>query len=241
MRDDLLDAKACIAWAISDLPILKERYEAWARDKPYAVVRDFDSEPGKQLIRLRDVKPIPLTLNAEVGAILHSIRSSLDLLAVALAERNGAVEPKDVYFPIFDSAAAFADGAVKKIKRLSDTDRSAIENLKPYKGGNDLLFALHDLDRTRKHRRLLVAEPMPRMASISRASIEHGFVLAPNWPGFKEDAIIAITGADVPDSNVDFAIEIKLTEAAPIPRKALSHALIDFANLAYAIINLFDA
>jgi hypothetical protein len=36
-----------------------------------------------------------MSINAEAGAIINMIRSSLDILAVTLAERNGHVGPKD--------------------------------------------------------------------------------------------------------------------------------------------------
>jgi hypothetical protein len=73
-------------------------------------------------------------VNAEAGAIIAMIRSSLDMLVVTLAQRNGHVRSKDVYFPIARSESAFFDaktGAVKKIRGLAHPDRIAIEKLKP--------------------------------------------------------------------------------------------------------------
>ena len=58
MRDDLLDALAAIDWAISDLPILEERLFAWWNNNPYRLFGDLNSQPGKKVIRLCDVKPI---------------------------------------------------------------------------------------------------------------------------------------------------------------------------------------
>ena len=96
------------------------------------------------------------------------IRSSLDILAVTLAERNGHIAPKDVYFPIANCVLDFIDpvhGAIKKIARLSDIDRRAIEKLKPYQGGDDMLFSLHQLDLIRKHRKLIGTAMTPMLAS----------------------------------------------------------------------------
>ena len=61
-------------------------------------------------------------------------------------------------------AAEFAAGnykGFKFIKGLPDAQRAIIETLKPYQGGNDPLFALHQLDIIRKHKRLLGANIIP--------------------------------------------------------------------------------
>jgi hypothetical protein len=189
------------------------------------------------------VKPIPRPLNAEAGIIIHSIRSSLDILAVALAERNGAVTPTDVYFPIWKDAAAFNDHTnrtIEKIERLSIADQLVVKNLKPYDGGNDLLATLHKLDLTRKHRRLLVAHPVPKMIAISPSSLKQGLQFVPSWNGFKENAVLAITGRDATDSNIDMTFEIRIAEAGAVSTKGAVSALTDFASLAYSIISLFD-
>ena len=55
--------------------------------------------PGKVLI-VELSEAIPVSLKTGVGMIIQAQRDSLDYLAMALAEYNGAVEPRDVYFPI---------------------------------------------------------------------------------------------------------------------------------------------
>ncbi len=127
MQDDLLPPQADIDWAKSQLPILGGRMAAWRQECSHTLLEDLDSQPGQKFIRVRDVKPMPLIINAEVGAIINSIRSSLDVLAVTLAERNGAVAPKDIYFPICRSSGQFSakkNGGHKKIHRLSNADKT---------------------------------------------------------------------------------------------------------------------
>jgi hypothetical protein len=105
----------------------------------------FDSERGKHAFKYAIRNPLPLLINAEAGAIINSIRSSLDILAVTLAKRHGATNVKDVSFPVSASASMFAHSGAKNIKRLSAKDRSTIEGFAPYKGGNDALYALHQI------------------------------------------------------------------------------------------------
>jgi len=42
MRDNLLDAKACVDWAIAQLPVLNSRIESWLKASPYARIEKLD-------------------------------------------------------------------------------------------------------------------------------------------------------------------------------------------------------
>jgi hypothetical protein len=141
MKDDLLDAKAAIDWAVAQIPVLVKRVGAWRQDRPYTVAIDTNSEPGKKLYRLANIKRLDPVINAEAGAIIHSLRSSLDLLACALATRNGHPNSTSTYFPIWKSNAAFlaapsrhTNPVLEKIKRLSQIDQVIVKDLKPYPG-----------------------------------------------------------------------------------------------------------
>jgi hypothetical protein len=243
MRDDLLDAQAVVDWAVSDLPILQERIRRWRNDTPYRLIGDLDTEPGKKLIRLADVKPVPDIISAEAGVIVHAIRSSLDLLAVALAERNGAVDPTDVYFPIWKDAPAFNDPAnrtAEKIKRLSAADQAAIKNLKPYEGGHNHIAALHKLDLTRKHRRLIGAFIAPSAILVSGEAARRGVTFQFRWQGFQDNAIIAVGPAHASESHITIDPEIRFAEPRIVSRKPLIEVLDDFVSLARSIIAMFD-
>ncbi len=106
---------------------------------------------------------LPQFLNVEVGLVINAIHTSLDLLAASLAIRNG-VEPSDTHFPIFKSSERCSDPVKgvqgKKCKKwFSSSNRAIIEDLKPYKGGDALLYPLRQLDNMRKHRRLISVKP----------------------------------------------------------------------------------
>jgi hypothetical protein len=109
----------------------------------------------------------------EVGVCLNVIRSSLDILASALANRHRQALIGDAYFPIASNKAVFLAGKGYKgdkfIQALPAKERSIIESLKPYRGpgGNHLLCALHDLDIVRKHMTLLEAGIAPRTFVVS--------------------------------------------------------------------------
>ena len=63
----------------------------------------MNPQTGKKAMVAREKEPIPLIINAEVGAIINSLRSGLDLVAAALAARNGMAPSDKTHFPVYRS------------------------------------------------------------------------------------------------------------------------------------------
>ena len=120
MRADLLDAQAAIDWAVEQIPMLKKRIGDWADSYSTRIA----IEDGKKAYYLR-ANPVPAIINAETGSIINSIRTSLDLLASALAARNGNAGSRQVYFPVCGTQAQFLKDGKGKIKLLSPADQAA--------------------------------------------------------------------------------------------------------------------
>lgn len=158
MRDDLLEAQAAVDWAMAQFPSLRERINAWAKLNFEVIIEDADVSIPNNVIFALQKEPLPIAFNVEFGAYLNTIRTSLDILATALARRYDIGKPDQTYFPIANSEAEFAMGnfkGAKFVKGLPQPQQAFIKNLKPYRGGNDVLWTLHQLDIMRKHRRLL--------------------------------------------------------------------------------------
>jgi len=242
MRADLLDAYAAVDWAISHLPSLQKRFKSWLDTPPYIFVEELHPEMGQKLFKLKIDTPLPGVINAEVGAVINSIRSGLDLLASAIAQRNGKHPCADFHFPIYSSIQDFIDplNEAKRKKWMSERERSIIENLKPYSGGNDLLVGLHHLDITRKHTRLVEIHLIPSAITVSPAAYAQGMQFPSSWPGFKDDAVIAWTNADATDCNFQIPAEITFNEAGFLSRQPIMSVLRDFARMADLIIEMFE-
>ena len=98
--------------------------------------------------------PIPVSLKSRAGIITHELRACLDSLACKLALRNGALDIRDVYFPVAKSSSTFESNEFKKIKKLSVVDQKKISDIGPFRGGHPSLFQLHEADKIHKHVRL---------------------------------------------------------------------------------------
>jgi hypothetical protein len=243
MRDDLLGAQEAINWAVAQIEVLNGRIQNWIDTRPYGLITEPDSDAGYEIIKAwHRGETLPLIINAEAGAIINMTRSSLDLLAVALAERNGHVAPKDVYFPIASSVLDFIDpkdGAIKKIARLSESDRSRIEQLKPYQGGDDVLFSLHQLDIMRKHRKLVGTTIRMRSGSITRWG-EWDVQPEMLYTGKLEDGTPLWRIPRGSDAHTQMRVEVSFSETAFANGRPVIRTLPVFAKRATEIIAMFD-
>jgi hypothetical protein len=103
-------------------------------------------------------QPAPEVTAAILGDIFHNLRSALDLMACELARKNSGSDD-EVYFP-FAINAAELDRIIEK--RFGKAGPAAVkllrETIKPYRGGNDMLRAIHDLNVQDKHRMLILQQ-----------------------------------------------------------------------------------
>jgi hypothetical protein len=102
-----------------------------------------------------------------IGDIIHNLRASLDLMASALARANSNSD-KGVHFPFSEGQDGLDDMIGRKhFRRCGEPAIALLRSLRPYRGGNDDLRALHDLDLRDKHRALV-----PEVASHIQASVD---------------------------------------------------------------------
>ena len=160
--DDLVFALAAVDWAEAQLPSFNERMQNWVDTNLDKRIEHLENNPTHDMLVAFQMEEFPLHFSVEFGAYINVIRSSLDILACAVAQRHGITKLDNVYFPIARDADRFSVGNYKGhefIKAISVRNREIFESFKPYGGGNSALWQMHNLDVERKHRRLLSVEP----------------------------------------------------------------------------------
>ena len=240
MRADLLHAQASVDWAVAQFESLEQRINAWLHLNVRTTIKETDPPATHDVIVAVENEPLPLKFNVEVGAYINAIRSALDLLATALAERYRVPKPEDAYFPVAKSATAFAAGNYKGskfVKGLPPTERAIIEDLKPYKGGDRLLWSLHDLDIIRKHRRLIGVQPMPVSFRIRGYGVQP---VATGWLRTRQETVLALISKGAPKPQITQSLSVTIAEVGHPNGKPVIAALDDFACFAESVIKRFD-
>lgn len=249
MKSDLLFAHAAVEWAEFNIPSFRDRTQLWLRNNMRLVMRVQENSPTHDLLVAIEKEPFPLAFSAEYGAYLNSVRSSLDILAVALGERFGVARLDKVYFPVAKSAAAFASSDFQRkelIRALPSRERAILDLFKPYHGGNDDLWRLHELDIRRKHHRLLTVESSVRSFALSyweRPNIDataNNPVAIPSGIGANGEAALMLIPKGANNPNRHATYEIKINEPELGIRAEAGAALSKFCKLARSFIDAFE-
>jgi len=98
----------------------------------------------------------PPRLSAIAGDAISNLRGALDHLAYQLVLKgSGATPSTSTCFPIAQNASDYKTKAARTLRGAPPGAFSAIDALKPYKGGNDALWRLHELSNIDKHRMIV--------------------------------------------------------------------------------------
>lgn len=147
--------------------------------RPYVIRYEDDPNLKKRHFYLASAQSVPIEIVSIVGDALHNLRSGLDYLAYQLVSTAGSTPDYKSAFPIANSATAYMTRRFReKIECMRQDAINAIDAVKPYKGGNDVLWRLHELESIDKHRLLLTAcstLDACSMTSGERAELERIF------------------------------------------------------------------
>jgi hypothetical protein len=120
----------------------------------------------------------PEHLGAIIGDIVHNLRAALDLTACDMIR---AAEGKDAnvdraYFPFCQGAEDLDDMIrARQFHRAGERAVQVLRGLKPYRGGNAALRAIHDLDIQDKHTSPILAKTTVSIP-IVRTVDNHGTI-----------------------------------------------------------------
>lgn len=133
-------------------------------------------DTGDYVLKFEMTKPIPEEIPLIIGDAIHNLRSALDLMACEIVTLSEGTPSKWTNFPIRNTKkeleATLNGGEIK----IAGTDIIALilDVIKPYKGGNDTLCALHSLDIADKHKLLL---PIISVVALTHVNAKAGGII----------------------------------------------------------------
>lgn len=214
---------------------------------PFLIVPEQHPEKdGYWRCVIRECIELPEDTPLLLGDAIHNLRTSLDLLACDLVRANNN-DPKNVYFPFCEQG----DDLEKMIKRRN-INRCApdvielIRSMKPYKGGNDALRAIHDLDIADKHQLLI-----PTLMAVLHPSLDLDFVNQVYIQRPIDECVMSISdGAvildDIPNDKTWDAFKDKkhvtmfvFDVGQPLAGESVTPTLQDLAKLVDGIVETF--
>jgi hypothetical protein len=177
--------------------------------------------------RFQKVPTLSFDVISLAGDVIHNLRSALDHLANQLALVGCPTltdkELRQIEFPIAETLKKYEDDKARKVKGMRPEAVKAIDDLKLYKGGNDPLWRLHELDNIDKHRTLF--------------TVAHDFLYTSDWFDGAylhktENPHFAGLEPDV-EKNIQLEIERAASDPQIVYKNALLpmlHQLVDFVD-----------
>jgi hypothetical protein len=141
LRNDLIEAQGSVDWVLDQLGPLDQRLQSWLNENVTIEVRDVPAPATHNPIVAFEKELLPISFSVEVGAYINALRSSLDILAMALVRRHGLEIPEEkVSFPIAaNEELLLRNGGSLLLKQLPGEDRERLLALRPFCGGNPAL------------------------------------------------------------------------------------------------------
>lgn len=223
--------------------------------KPHGFFIERNPNRTEQVIKFRGVEPISEMLPIIVGEVLFQLKSALDLLACCLAIANHR-GTSDVKFPICASKKEFeGERGQAPIKKLSAAAKRCIARLKPYKGGNDLLWAMSTLRNKDGHISLLpliirwpVLTTTGTFEDIIHNDIGDSLPFIAHVPiafsqASKKDVVIATINSvlDIKiQHNMEPMINIAFDDIKGFEGEPIVAILQQFIDLTTRIVNIFE-
>lgn len=226
---------------------LEELSASLIKNRPFSVVAEPHPESADhwQCV-MRECQPMPEEVPLLLGDAIHNLRTALDLLAGDLVRANGA-DPSGVYFPFCDDPD-YLDQMIKRrnMDRAAPDVVDILRSMKPYKGGNKALRALHDLDIADKHKLLI-----PALSAILHPSYEIDFINQIEIVRDPKDCVAIVQDGALIEAAVPNTIPVKaftdkkylitfvFDADQPMAGESVTPTLQDLAKLVDGIIDTF--
>jgi hypothetical protein len=226
---------------------LKGAIDRFFSDEPYTHRRDVDPETGEDVFKIVLVKEIPDEIFAMAGDAFGNIRECLDQTAytVATACRLSNTKLKRIYFPFASDSSSMNKAIRDKCSGIPEEIKALYRSFKPYKGGDDALWALNEIANTKKHRYLVPVGNYVGGATfndISVASCQDLSIMFPYWDGAKNE-LVYMRGRGLTDFNyeVKVSFDIAVSQIDVLRGQPVIGLLNHLAGRAATIVSQVEA
>ena len=196
-RERFLQVARKVKRAAHHLDSLEPMVRRFVAEEPYRVSARVEN--GGVTYYVAEVKPTPDELPLVAGDVIQCLVTALDHLAyqIVCADTNDhPPEPGKIYFPFANTVKEYERDKYKRLPGASAGSVAAFDQVKPYKGGNDSLWALHQLNRIEKHRTLLTVGSRMLGTDVFHDQM-NSLMRMPGFPPHHVEALKQLTGSVV--------------------------------------------
>jgi hypothetical protein len=155
MADIFKSPKSMLGRAKRHLADLEAQINAFSHDKPWNIVIEKDVDGITNVVKVRFTERLSEELPHVFFDCVNNLRPALDQAAFAIGRKHvGHSNPKSAKFPFGPTETDMLNNAAGGCKDLPPEIRDLFKGFKPYKGGNNALWAMNELCNAPKHKML---------------------------------------------------------------------------------------
>jgi hypothetical protein len=156
MDDWILNSIVKLRRAFEHIQALDDAIGEWRKQDPCPcdIVCERNEVAKRFEWRVVRAEPPPVHWGAIAGDVITNLNSALDIVFCQAIEAVTGTKSK-ASFPIYQNEDAFKVDLGGRLRSVPPVVAEAINHIKPYQGGNHLLWALRQLDNLNKHALLL--------------------------------------------------------------------------------------
>ena len=192
-------SRAKIQRARKHIGELKSEVQTFLASRPFEIAGKSDPKTQAIYYCAAKVEEVPLDLSIATADIVRNLRTALDYLAYALVVAGGNYPTRNTGFPVFAALGIYKAQVGEKVQGMAQRAVDAIDALKPYKGGHDVLWQLDALAKIDKRGLIPIRALTYRFQVVNPSVIQYlrgvWSVRSGSWPD--------------PDSAPDSLIEYK--------------------------------
>jgi len=218
---------------------LRAVLDTYVQGNVYHIGTDIDSEGGVRKLHIAKTTPLPSEVPLIIGDVIHNLHTVLDMSIWAIIPE--AHRDRTIKFPFYETRNELL-GQINKGKIKAHAPGIVdfiINDIKPYKGGNDLIYGLHVLDITDKHQLLIPILDTIELTGVSGEMSGSGTFHNLNFFIQNLDEINAIAGpGDIKITNYGkAAFKILFNKGQPFEGQSVIPTLYKLAEIVDGIID----
>jgi len=200
---------------------------------------------GHDALTLESTTPLPSDVALILGDALHNLRSALDHVAYEVIANTGETPSRHVAFPIAKGRQELVDalrGGEIEAAAGAALVRVIVDTVRPYKGGNDALYALHALDIGDKHKLLIPVVSIVGVFGIHAVDSNHNVIQNINLAVTKSGKVNAIATSgtlEITDYGQP-AVEVVFGEGQPFEAQPVLPTLHQLSQLVAGVVETIE-
>ncbi|MDQ3648965.1 MAG: hypothetical protein M3458_01545 [Acidobacteriota bacterium] len=239
MSDIFHSSKYTLARAKHHIHDFERQVAEFFDTNPYRTVIETDPNTAEEVHKFKLIKPMPVALPGIASDAINNLRNALDHAAFACLKTG-----RHASFPFADSATKIENVIKGRCKDMPKEIADLMRAFEPYKGGNNLLWAMNQLCNSNKH--AIVCPVATRSGGIfyRRVVLTEGGSLNtfPVWDRTKNEMeIFRVSPGGASEANFDIATCIAFRDVEFVDGQPANTLLNEFARIVESIIMAIEA